>query len=107
SKEELKSFHFFKIARLLGAVERRPLWTIGAEVCEPPLAGDRLNPPSLLAGRGFRAEVQVHRLRGACVLQLEHRAQCGLVLEGLDLAPRGGVVSGDGPEPRRAAGSRP
>src|SRR5262245_23527316 len=93
-----RSLHFFKVARLPGAVKDWLLGAVNAEVGEPPLAWDRLNPPTFLAGRSLRAEVQVDGFRVAGVLQREQRSQLRLVLRGLDLRTGGRVVDGDGPE---------
>src|SRR5262245_48792522 len=93
----LGSVHQLEVARLPRAVERRRLRPVDAEVREPALAGDRLDPLSLVARGRLGTEIQVHG-RALAVLQLEDRAQRGVALVGGDLRASVRVVDRDGPE---------
>src|SRR5262249_59618601 len=87
-----------EIARFPGPVERRLLWAVDAEIDEPPLAGNRLDPLALLSGARCRPEMEVHGLAVHLVLQFEQRPQRRLALIGRDLAPRLAVINGHRPE---------
>jgi hypothetical protein len=73
-------FDLLELARLPGSVERRPLRPIEAEVGEPALAGDRLDPSAFLAGWSLGAEVQDDGLGNFWLFSMVRHFVCGTAI---------------------------
>ncbi len=54
-----RSLHLFEIGGLPLPVEGGRVWSVDAEVDEPSLSRQRLDPPAFLARRRGRPEVQI------------------------------------------------
>src|SRR5215475_15529514 len=92
------SFHFLEVAGSPASVESGTLRSIEAEVDKPALARDGLDPLSLLARRCARPKVKVGRSSFWGIFQFDEGTQRSLVLIGLDLRAREGVIDRDRPE---------
>src|SRR5262245_2539827 len=93
--------HFLEIAWPPGAIEGRGFGAVDAEIAEPAFARDRLDPAAFLPSRRGGAEIEVDGLGLLADLfrrQLDERAKGGLVLVGLDLRARRGVIDRHRPE---------
>src|SRR5215475_13655108 len=92
------SLHFLEVVGSPASVKSGTLRSIEAEVDKPALARDGLDPLSLLAGRCAWSKVKVGRSGFWDILQFDERTQRSLVLIGLDLRARDGVIDRDRPE---------
>src|SRR5438128_12228681 len=88
--EEL--FHLFEVSRLPAPLERAGEGSIQAQVSEPTLAWDGLDPRHFLAWGCVWAEVEVSGATADFILQLKQRAQGGLALVGVDLRAAVGII---------------
>src|SRR5579859_208082 len=89
------SMHLFKIAGLPTLVERGLFGPVDAYVGKPATAWRSLDPAALVAFGRCRADVERDRFVGGKILQFKHGPQRGLVLIGLHLRARGGVIERD------------
>ena len=72
--------HLLEIVGLPRAIEGRLLGPVDAEIGEPSLAGNGLDPASFLAGRRLGTEIERDGRGPFDVLQLEQRAERGMML---------------------------
>ena len=99
-RPDASSVHQLDLAGSPSLVEPRLQRTIQAQQCVPALAGNRLHPVALLAGRRTRPEVDVDRGVGVDLESLGLAADGRPLLIGLQHGTRLVVIKDDGPEVR-------
>src|SRR5215510_4586027 len=98
--------HLLEVARLPASVERGLLGSVNAEIGEPALAGDGLDPLGFFAGRRGWAEVEFDCAAARTEpvdfgFDLEQRAQRRLALAGVNFGAGVWVVDSHRPEQAR------